>query len=223
MSWNIQCEIDLKKLQEKLCIKEDSPYFREIQKLVSEAQFIARPKAVYKIASIEAKEDRLVLIDGIQFSSKILRSNLEEASVVYPFVITCGTEIEKWSGQFEDFFISYCADVIKEMVLYSAREKFETFLDETFKLGHSANMYPGSLSDWPISEQKPLFNLLGQVEELIGVQLTDSYLILPMKSVSGIRFPKEGSFESCQLCPREMCPNRKAPYNHEIAMKYDNS
>lgn len=219
---NIQCEINLKKLQEKLHIKEDSPYFPEIRKLVHEAQFLARPKAVYKTTSIEAKENRSVVIDGIEFSSSILRSNLEETSVVYPFVITCGVEIEEWSRQFDDFFLVYCADVIKEIILNSARERFEAFLDETFKLGHAANMYPGSLPDWPISEQKPLFKLLDPVEELIGAQLTDSYLILPMKSVSGIRFPNKASFESCQLCPREKCPNRKAPYNHEVVMKFDN-
>ena len=213
---NIRCEIDLVKLQEKLHIKENSVYLSEIHKIAAEAQLIARPKAIYKNSSIEAKGDNFVVIDGIKFTSHILRVNLEGTSMAIPYVVTCGTELEVWSKQFDDIFVSYCADTIMEMVLYSARQEFETFLDQEFDLGHAVNMYPGSLTDWPIQEQKLLFELLGNVEKLIGVQLTNSYLMLPFKTVSGIRFSKEGTFESCQLCPREKCPNRKTPYNEEM-------
>jgi hypothetical protein len=34
--------------------------------------------------------------------------------------------------------------------------------------------------------------------------------------VSGILFPTEETFASCQLCPREDCPNRRAPYDAEL-------
>ena len=213
---NIRCEIDLVKLQEKLHLKEDSEELSEILKLAAEAQLIARPKAVYKRSKIEARGENFVVIEGIEFTSHILRVNFEDASRVFPYVVTCGTELEVWSKQFEDIFVSYCLDTINEMILYSAREEFESFLDKEFGLEHAANMYPGSLPDWPIQEQEPLFKLLGNVEELIGVQLTNSYTMLPLKTVSGIRFPKEGTFESCQLCTRQKCPNRKAPYNEEM-------
>ncbi|MCL6614559.1 MAG: hypothetical protein K6U03_08105, partial [Firmicutes bacterium] len=36
------------------------------------------------------------------------------------------------------------------------------------------------------------------------------------KSVSGLRFPVEEGFENCQLCPRQGCPGRRAPYAPEI-------
>ena len=82
-------------------------------------------------------------------------------------------------------------------------------------------MSPGSLADWPINEQKPLFELLGDVEKLVGVNLTDSFLMSPIKTVSGFRFSKESDYVSCQLCPREKCPGRKAPYEPNLyATKY---
>jgi predicted transcriptional regulator len=37
--------------------------------------------------------------------------------------------------------------------------------------------------------------------------------MVPSKSVSGILFPTEQTFASCQLCPREGCPSRQAPYD----------
>lgn len=217
---NILCKIDVVKLQEKLHIKENSEYLSEILELAAEAELIARPKVIYKSSLVEEKGDNFVVIDGIKFNSRILRINLEETSKVFPFIVTCGTELEVWSKQFDDYFVSYCVDTIKEMVLKHARQEFEALLDQEFGIGHASNMYPGSLPDWPITEQKPLFDLLGDVEELIGVQLTSSYLLLPIKTVSGIRFPKESSFESCQLCPQENCPNRKALYNEEMRQQF---
>ena len=218
---NIQCELDLVKLQEKLHIKKNSSYLSEILEMAAEAQLIAKPKVIFKRSFVEAKGDNFVVIDGIKFTSRILRVNLDDSSMVFPYIVTCGTELEVWSKRFkDDYFQSYCVDTIKEMVLKNARQEFEAFLDREFSLGHASNMYPGSLQDWPITEQKPLFDLLGNVEELIGVQLTNSYLLLPIKTVSGIRFPKESTFESCQLCPRENCPSRKASYNEEMRQQF---
>ncbi|WP_094604095.1 hypothetical protein SPSIL_045360 [Sporomusa silvacetica DSM 10669] len=206
------CEIEVAVLLEKLHIKKGSDYSDEVERMAAEAQMLARPKIVYKEAAIEVKGDNFVVIDKIKLTSRVLKETMEEALKAYPFVVTCGTELEVWSNQYKDYFASFCADTIKEMVLRSAIKMLEEQLDKEFGLGHAVNMNPGSLAEWPITEQIHVFNLLGDVEALIGVRLTDSYLMLPIKSVSGIRFPKEGTYENCQLCPREKCPSRKAPY-----------
>lgn len=89
-----------------------------------------------------------------------------------------------------------------------------------FGLGQLSRMSPGSLEDWPVTEQKPLFSVFGNVEDLVGVTLTESMLMIPRKSVSGIFFPTEVMFFSCQLCPRKVCPERKAPYEETLREKY---
>ena len=94
-------------------------------------------------------------------------------------------------------------------------------LSERFAVPQLMVMNPGSLADWPLREQRALFRLLGDVEAAVGVTLTPSLLMTPTKSVSGIFFPSEETFASCQLCPREACPNRRAPYDPELfAKKY---
>jgi predicted transcriptional regulator len=80
-------------------------------------------------------------------------------------------------------------------------------------------MSPGSLADWPIQAQRPLFALFDGAEARIEVRLKDSLLMVPSKSVSGIRFPTEQTFASCQLCPRADCPSRQAPYDPELYEK----
>ncbi len=213
---DISCQIDVETLLEKLRIKQDSAYLAKIQDMVAEAQPLAKPKAVYKETYVDLKGDNFVVIDGIRFTSHVLRVNMEETFRAFPFVVTCGTELEDWSGQFEDYFDSFCADAIKEMFLRSACHELEVHLDQQYGLGHAVNMNPGSLADWPIKDQKPLFELLGNVGDLIGVRLLASFLMFPVKTVSGIRFSSESNFENCQLCSRENCPGRKAPYDQGL-------
>ncbi len=71
------------------------------------------------------------------------------------------------------------------------------------------------------TEQKPLFSLFGDVEKLVGVALNASHLMQPLKSTSGILFPAEVTFESCQLCPRKNCSGRRAAYDPEALKKYE--
>jgi hypothetical protein len=81
-------------------------------------------------------------------------------------------------------------------------------------------MSPGSLQDWPLEAQSQLFQLLPDVEAAIGVRLTESLLMIPTKSVSGIYFQTEVSFVNCQLCQRGKCPGRKARYDEDLARDY---
>ncbi|MBN2246450.1 MAG: vitamin B12 dependent methionine synthase, partial [Candidatus Aminicenantes bacterium] len=75
-----------------------------------------------------------------------------------------------------------------------------------------SSISPGSLTDWPIEEQKPLFSLFGDTQNLIGVILTPQMLMIPKKTISGIFFPTKEKFIPCRLCSRQDCPEREAPY-----------
>ena len=86
-------------------------------------------------------------------------------------------------------------------------------LEERFGLVSLSNMSPGSLEDWPIAEQTKLFSIFGDTESLVGVRLTESLLMVPRKSISGILFPSEEGFIACRLCERERCPGRRAPFS----------
>jgi hypothetical protein len=82
-------------------------------------------------------------------------------------------------------------------------------------------MSPGSgdADTWPIQQQADLFALLGGIDEVrkqSGVELTDSFLMIPNKTVSGIQFPTETDFRSCQVCHREGCPSRSAPFDAKL-------
>lgn len=191
-----------------------------VQELIEIVQPVAKPKAIYKVAYIDEKNGDTVTIDGVRFTSRVLRINLNEVERVFPYIATCGRELEEITVPSGDFMHSYCLDAIKTIVLGSAVTYLSDYVKRRYALGEMSHMNPGSLESWPITQQKELFSLFGDVESLIGVRLTDSSVMHPLKSVSGVYFPTEIHFESCQLCPREKCIGRRAPYNAELAKKY---
>jgi hypothetical protein len=213
---NIAFKLDMDKALEKLHIKGKDNYVKKFSDLVEDAKKITNPKVLYKEAYIEEKGEDYVVIENIKFNSRILAVNLKDNYKVYPFVSTCGKELENWSNSLEDIMDQFWADYIKQAALNSAREYFKTNIKENFNIEKYSQMNPGSLDDWPISEQKKLFQLLDNPYDSIGVELTESFLMLPNKTVSGIIFAADVDYSNCQLCPRENCPGRKAPYNEEL-------
>ena len=187
-------------------------HMEEVRTLVLEAGAVARPRALYKLVFIESKGDDSVVAAGVTFTSRVLRVNLDPLHRFFAFVCTSGRELAAWVNSKEDPLEHFYADAISEAVLKSAMTSLVAHVTERFQLNHTSVMNPGSLTDWPLREQRPLFALLGDVEAAIGVELTGTLLMVPTKSVSGILFVAEESFASCQLCPREGCPNRRAPY-----------
>ncbi len=193
---------------------------QNVRELVDAARRSVNPKAVYQVCYIESKSEDAVQIGGIGFASRVLATNVADVERIFPYVATCGTELDAIAVGGGDMLLRYCMDLIKQTALGAALTYLQEHLKSTYALGRTAVMNPGSLEDWPITQQQELFLLFGDVESLIGVRLTESFLMVPTKSLSGIIFPTEVSFESCQLCPREPCPSRRASYDPYLSQRY---
>jgi len=191
-----------------------------VEALLSEALSLADARAAFAAAYIEEKGADEVVIDGRRFKSRVLRKNLDEAGRVFPAVVTIGGRLEQRADQAKDLLEKYYLDAIGNLILAEARSHLIQHLCRRFALEKLSWMSPGSLEDWPLEEQRPLFALLDGAQAAVGVQLTESLLMLPRKSVSGIFFPSETTFFSCRLCPRERCEGRKARYDEALAKEY---
>jgi hypothetical protein len=212
----IPWKIDREPLREKLRIKGKNSLAARLERLIDEAEVVARPKTCYGVASIDGKEENRVSLNGVPFRSRILRVNLDRAHCVFPFVATCGRELEAWSERIQGTLEQYWADTVKETALNWAIQKLSEHLAKRYRSGPLSRMGPGSLPDWPLEEQRPLFAVLGEDPGRIGVRLSESLLMTPIQSVSGIFFPTEERFETCQLCPREKCIGRRASYDPDL-------
>lgn len=215
---NIPFKLDLKPLAKMARLETGTGDAKEFEALVNEAQLIARPKALYKECFVENKGNDTVTIDNVTFASRVLRMNLDKVERVFAYVATCGIEADRIEVANDNYLKRFWLDTIKAALLGFSIDHLNRLLDRKYKLGKTARMNPGSgdANVWPIEQQRELFSLFGAVENLIGVRLTDSCLMVPNKSVSGICFPTEINFQSCQLCHRKNCSGRKAPFDQKL-------
>jgi hypothetical protein len=212
---------NLDALATSLRLRQGSRHADQLRELAGAAQAIARPKALFKAVFIEERGDDWIVLDGVRLTSRVLQVNLQSAYRVFPYVVTCGTEVDAWARAHTDMLQRFWADAICGDALHQASQYLQHELTRRYQTGQLSFMSPGCLQDWPIAQQRALFGLLGDTERAVGVRLSGSLLMSPVKSVSGIRFPAEVSFESCQLCPREDCPGRRAPYDAALyELKY---
>jgi hypothetical protein len=215
---NIPIKWDLEEVGKQLRLKECSS--SQAREWVEIAEPLIKAKAVYEVSYIDQRGENIIEVNGVTFTSRVLRINLERVERVFPFIITIGKALEDRASSSSDLLRQFYLEALGDMALRSSRRYVEGYLKRHFGLGQLSRMSPGSLKDWPVTEQKPLFSLFGNVKDLIGVTLTESMLMIPRKSISGVFFPTEVKFFSCQLCPRKGCPARKAPYDEMLREKY---
>ncbi len=191
-----------------------------VRELLDTALPLLRPRALFRDALIGDRGDAAVEIGGRLFHSRVLARNLEGTNLVFPFVLTVGGDLEKTASAQGDLLRQYYLETIADLALSLAAERLGQHLRNIFGLKKLGQMDPGSLEDWPLGQQVPLFALLGDTQGRLGVRLTDSLLMVPRKSISGIFFPSEESFTSCRLCPRSNCQGRRAACEPELRRAY---
>jgi len=217
---NIPVTTTFEQAQKRLRIEEPDDVAL-MSGLFEQAKQIARPKALYREAFVEEVSGPDVRIDGHAFKSDVLAMNLGKVHRVFAYVCTCGVEVDEWSHREGDYVVSLWLDMIKEMFLGEANAALREHLKSTFSFEKLSSCNPGSgnKENWPISQQRPLFGLIGDVTGEIGVTLTDTFLMLPIKSTSGLLFPSETEFVNCALCGRRNCVGRRAEYDAALYAK----
>lgn len=172
----------------------------------------ARPKAVVlQVAVSHAPDGKVTGLDGVPVSSSLLDRNLSGCHRAFVYAATCGTELAELEP--EDVGLQYAMFQICSQAAVAAKAYASAQLRQRYGIGKLSALSPGSLPEWPIQAQKDLFALLGEAASAIGMRLTDSMLMLPAGSVSGLLYETEEEFHNCQLCPRKDCPGRRAPYD----------
>ena len=202
--------------------RSDDPDDRErIMELAAEAK--RRPGgAVYVERTVDSADDESVTVGGVTFYAKPLGRLFKEGMTVYPYVATCGRAMAEYGESLTDPLERFWWDTIMINAVGNARN---TMYDEITRVAgyKPASANPGSIGLWPISNQPALFSLIGDVEGMIGVTVAPSFLMRPLKSVSGIFFRSEGDFtHNCCLCERENCEGRRAPFDAELKASLEN-
>jgi hypothetical protein len=221
----IPFSLDAVALMKQAHIEPESDDSRELWALIEVAKQVGKPKAAYTESFVEGRDGDTVEVGGVSFTSRTLARNLKSSERIFPLIATCGHEMDEARPANGDMLKEFWWDLIKTDLLGVANRHVTDHLHRKFRLGKTAIMRPGSGDTlvWPIAQQRELFALLGDVEQAIGVRLTDSFLMVPNKTTSGMLFPTEVDFRSCEVCHRENCPSRSAAFDKQVWEEIQNA
>ena len=211
----IPFDLDPKIILERARLSPGSEEAAELSELVERVAAVARPRAVYRECFVDGRGEDSLTIEGRLFRSRTLLKVLDGKERVFAYVASCGPEPDLLAAGDEDPLRRWWLDLIKTVLLEAARGRLSGLLEQRYALGPSSTIGPGTgeAGVWPLAQQKELFALLEGRPAEIGVELTASCLMVPNKTVSGLRFPSAVNYRSCQLCRREICPSRAAEFD----------
>ena len=198
-----------------------------IEEILTKSQEISNIKAQYKVFSnVQFDNDtKTVEINNLSFQiKKIVFGQIKKSDSVAIFLCTAGVEIgirSRKAMQEKDLLKGYVYDVVGSEIVEAAADLMQNELEKIMiSTGKKiTNRYSPGYCGWDVVEQHKLFQLIP--DNFCGIRLTESALMDPVKSVSGIigigEDVKRNSYY-CNLCDLKDCINRKNKEN--ITNKY---
>jgi hypothetical protein len=144
-----------------------------------------------------------------------VRNYMRGAEYFALFACTAGSRFTEVAGRFQregSYLEAFVTDAIGSLTVERAMDRIQKYLGaEMGKGGMSiSNRYSPGYCNWPVAGQVELFRQMGNVP--LAISLTESCLMLPIKSVSGIigvgKQMRKRPY-ACQICKNKSCTYRK--------------
>jgi len=199
-------------------LEEEHPAIVFIKEVLPQLNLDTGISGYYILKNLEELrlKDGLICIENIEFNlGRQLCGYIKEATQVALFVCTAGeyfTQLTNRLNEQGDIMEAYILDAIGSLTVEKAMDKIQEslkikMLEKELKI---SNRYSPGYCNWPLSDQQNLFQLIG--ENPTGIALSDSCLMTPRKSVSGlIGLGKNLKLHEygCKICNNTTCIYRR--------------
>jgi hypothetical protein len=165
------------------------------------------------------KGNKIIKLENIPFYlGPVLYPRFKNVERVAVTLCTAGSNLDALSKRYieqGDILIGYSIDALGALIAEKVLSEVRKVLKDSVQLsGYSiTGCYCPGYCDWPLLEQKKIFGLLP--EKFCEVMLTDSCLMVPLKSISGligIGINVQEDFPQCKICSMTNCYMRKEAY-----------
>ena len=167
--------------------RPDAEILRMLDQVLDATRSICRPRILYGICPGRVIPPIRIEAEGVEFrTGKIIADSLAGADRFCLFVATAGREFEEFRHGLResgDCVREFVADSVGSVLAEACVTQIERMLDRQLNEPHTYPYSPGYCG-WKVSEQQLLFGLLP--ERPCGIELTESSLMFPIKSVSGV-------------------------------------
>ena len=168
----------------------DQEMLRLIERLWNALLPLCKPWGGYRLIDGGCVGEGIVRVgEAILHTGSVIAEAMQEATSIAVFTVTLGAGYDKWMEDIKaednimhEFVASSMGSILADSLTSELIEILHTSAKE--KGLRLTNNYSPGYCGWHLSEQKLLFSLLP--DGISGITLTDSCLMLPIKSVSGI-------------------------------------
>jgi len=152
-----------------------------------------------------------------------IKGYMKGAEYLALFVCTAGkifTDLLSRYNHEGNYLEAFIADTIGSLTVEKAMDKIQAILALEMQVEglRITNRYSPGYCNWALSGQRELFNQMGELP--IAISLTESCLMLPIKSVSGIIGVGANIRKrpySCQICKNTDCTYRRLIQENDSA------
>ena len=175
------------------------------------------PSYTYSVRNITSVEGNRIGIGDIVLESRKLARLLQRCDMVAVFALTIGSYLEDMVAYLAEKGLILQATVL-DAIGSGTAEKLAAQVEAKIRMNAgveglviSRRFSPG-YCDWDVSQQELIFRALD--DNATGIKLTDSMLMVPRKSVSGvigIGLPGNEieEYNPCVVCLEKDCPGRR--------------
>jgi hypothetical protein len=163
---------------------------RLLDEVIAQSEPLLAPRAICAAFDVVASDDGRIAIGGaLESASRSLLERLEGCRRAVLFAATIGPALEERvqsldaAGEMSRALLADAYASSAAIALGMAMEGVAERLFQDLQLEATRRYAPG-YGDWELSCQEPLLGLVDASR--IGIRLTDGFLMLPAKSISGV-------------------------------------
>ena len=193
----------------------DETVCRLVEETIEMVENAAVPRQVSRRGTCKSQPDKRLFRGSLEVTSQSLAKHLRDCNEVILFAATLGSGIDRLLQRYNRLQVSRAA--VLQAVSAAAVEEWCDQCQKQLGDGLEEGLYlrprfsPG-YGDLPLAFQRPLLESL-EAGKRIGIELTDTLLMTPTKSVSaiiGITSDKKScTVHHCAACAKTDCPFRK--------------
>jgi len=199
---------------------KSSRTLKRVKQLIDRSTPLLTPRVVITEKKIQdANEENLVISPGVRLRSRKMSRTMRSCDRIKVFVATIGPKVEKEIRRLtEENKVSDASilDAIASVAVENTVEKVQSRIEDGLaKEGKRTTLrFSPGYCDWNIREQEKVFSVING--DTIDVSLTDTCLMKPRKSVSGVfgvgneEDLKKRNMNPCLMCGMKRCIARRA-------------
>jgi hypothetical protein len=187
----------------------------EVMRICEAGQSFLTPKASYAVYPAVYEGSRDLVLGNVTIHGKVA-TFLAQSEQIAVFVVTAGgaiSERARAAASAGKVLEAWALDALGSYAAEATADALSRYLEQRIGVsGATSQRYSPGYCGMAIGEQSALFRLVDASS--IGVSLSESMLMQPLKSISGILgIGQPGAFGAagspCELCQLKNCPMRR--------------